>query len=187
MLFIDTPEEEIQPYVLHIVTFHTQINPLNVVPSSLNDAKTYHMRSEWGPHFWGERKIDTICADVCSSPTLCMLCRFANRYSNHSHQQHGGNKGKQYLQHTKPYQDPYSSMFPPYGCCLPTPLTLLGWSRIFPLVSANQLLRPPGQQCTLRRGLSTNPGVTMWCVCGCYKGGIVVMYVIWRRLCISMI
>ena len=25
------------------------------------------------------------------------------------------------------------------------------------------------------------------CVCECYKGGIVVMDVIWRRLCVSMI
>ena len=52
---------------------------------------------------------------------------------------------------------------------------------------------PPSQ-----RGLSTNPGVTMWCVrgcssrddvcrvCGCYRGGIVVMDVFWRRLCISI-
>ena len=49
------------------------------------------------------------------------------------------------------------------------------------------------------RGLSTNPGVTMWCVCGCswrddvcrvcgcYRGGIVVMDVFWRRICVSMI
>ena len=27
----------------------------------------------------------------------------------------------------------------------------------------------------------------MSCVCGCYRGGIVVMYVFWRRLCVSMI
>ena len=52
---------------------------------------------------------------------------------------------------------------------------------------------------SLQRGLSTNPGVTMWCVfgcscrdgmchvCGCYRGGIVVMDVIFRRLCVSMI
>ena len=52
---------------------------------------------------------------------------------------------------------------------------------------------------SLRRGLSTNPGATMWCVCGCswrddvcrvcgcYRGGIVVMDVFWRRLCVSMI
>ena len=47
--------------------------------------------------------------------------------------------------------------------------------------------------------LSINPGVTMWCicgcswrdyvccVCGCYIWGIVVMYVFWRRLCVRMI
>ena len=27
----------------------------------------------------------------------------------------------------------------------------------------------------------------MWPVCGCYRGGIVVMDVVWRRLCVSMI
>ena len=48
-------------------------------------------------------------------------------------------------------------------------------------------------------GLSTNPRVTTLCVCRCsckdyvscvyecYKGGIVVMGVIWRRLCVNMI
>ena len=52
---------------------------------------------------------------------------------------------------------------------------------------------------SLRRGLSANPGVTMWCVCGCsgrddvcrvcecYRGSIVVMDVIWRRLSVNMI
>ena len=52
---------------------------------------------------------------------------------------------------------------------------------------------------SLQRVLSTNPEVTVWCicgyswrdgvccVCGCYRGGIVVMDVIWRRLCASMI
>ena len=52
---------------------------------------------------------------------------------------------------------------------------------------------------SIRRGLSKNPGVTMWCVCGCscrddvrrvcecYKGDIVVMDVFWCRLCVSMI
>ena len=47
---------------------------------------------------------------------------------------------------------------------------------------------------SLRRGMSTNPGVIMWFVCGCswrdvccvcYRGGIVVMDVIWRRLCVN--
>ena len=52
---------------------------------------------------------------------------------------------------------------------------------------------------SLRRVLSTNPGVLMWCVCGSslrdnvyrvcegYRGGIVVMDVIWRRLFVNMI
>ena len=86
-------------------------------------------------------------------------------------------------------------------CCLPTPMTLAsGGSPMFPLVvhqPASPSIWPAVQ--SLRRGLSTNPGVTMWCVCGCswrddvcrvcgcYRGGIVVMDVFWRRLCVSMI
>ena len=54
-------------------------------------------------------------------------------------------------------------------CCLPTPMTLAsGGSPMTPLV-VHQLASPsiwPAVQ-LLRRGLSTNPGVTMWCVCGC--------------------
>ena len=82
----------------------------------------------------------------------------------------------------------------PYRCCcLPTPMTFAsGESPMFPLVvHTSQLLRPiwPAVQ-SLRRVLSTNPGVTMWCVCGCsgrdvvcrvcgcYRGGIVVMDVV---------
>ena len=47
---------------------------------------------------------------------------------------------------------------------------------------------------SLRRGLSTNSGVTMWCswrdvcrVCECYRGGIMVMDVFWRRLYVSIL
>ena len=54
-------------------------------------------------------------------------------------------------------------------CCLPTPMTLAsGGSPMFPLVvhqPASPSIWPAVQ--SLRRGLSTNPGVTMWCVCGC--------------------
>ena len=54
-------------------------------------------------------------------------------------------------------------------CCLPTPMTLAsGGSPMFPL-AVHQPASPsiwPAVQ-SLRRGLSTNPGVTMWCVCGC--------------------
>ena len=54
-------------------------------------------------------------------------------------------------------------------CCLPTPMTLAsGGSPMFPLV-VHQPASPsiwPAMQ-SLRRGLSTNPGATMWCVCGC--------------------
>ena len=86
-------------------------------------------------------------------------------------------------------------------CCLPTPMALAsGGSPMFPLVvhqPASPSIWPAVQ--SLRRGLSTNPGATMWCVCGCswrddvcrvcgcYRGGIVVMDVFWRRLCVSMI
>ena len=54
-------------------------------------------------------------------------------------------------------------------CCLPTPVTLAsGGSPMFPLV-VHQPTSPsiwPAVQ-SLRRGLSTNPRATMWCVCGC--------------------
>ena len=78
---------------------------------------------------------------------------------------------------------------------LPRPL-LVGGVRCFGLVvhqPASPSIRLAVQ--SLRWGLSTNPGVTMWCVCRCswrddvcecYRGGIVVMDVIWRRLCVNM-
>ena len=54
-------------------------------------------------------------------------------------------------------------------CCLPTPMTLAsGGSPMFPHV-VHQPASPSIWLAvqSLRRGLSTNPGVTMWCVCGC--------------------
>ena len=85
-------------------------------------------------------------------------------------------------------------------CCLPTPMTLAsGGSPMFPRV-VHQPASPsiwPAEQLR-RRGPSTNPGVTMWCICECswrddvcrvcvcYRGGIVVMEVIWHRLCVNM-
>ena len=54
-------------------------------------------------------------------------------------------------------------------CCLPTPMThASGGSPMFPLVvhqPASPSIWPAVQ--SLRQGLSTNPGATMWCVCGC--------------------
>ena len=54
-------------------------------------------------------------------------------------------------------------------CCLPTPVTLAsGGSPMFPIVvhqPASPSIWPA--VLSLRRGLSTNPGVTMWCICGC--------------------
>ena len=54
-------------------------------------------------------------------------------------------------------------------CCLPTPMTLAsGGSLMFQFVvhqPASLSIWPAVQ--SLRRSLSTNPGVTMWCVCGC--------------------
>ena len=56
----------------------------------------------------------------------------------------------------------------PCFCCLPTPMTLAsGGSPMFPLVvhqPAYPSIWPEVQ--SYRRGLSTNPGLTMWCVCG---------------------
>ena len=55
-------------------------------------------------------------------------------------------------------------------CCLPTPMTLAsgGGIPMFPLV-VHQPASPSIWSAvpSLRRGLSTNPGVTMWCICGC--------------------
>ena len=52
-------------------------------------------------------------------------------------------------------------------CCLPTPMTLAsGGSPMFPLVvhqPASPFIWPAVQ--SLQRGLSTNSGATMWCVC----------------------
>ena len=42
---------------------------------------------------------------------------------------------------------------------------LVGGVRCSRLWSTSQLIWPAVQ--SLRRGLSTNPGATMWCVCGC--------------------
>ena len=66
-----------------------------------------------------------------------------------------------------------------YCCCLPTPMTLAGGgSPMFPLVvhqPASPSIWPAVR--SLRRGLSTNPGATMWCVCGCS----------WKMMCVWML
>ena len=57
----------------------------------------------------------------------------------------------------------------PCCCCLPTHMTLAsGRSPIFPLV-IHQPASPSIWSAvkSLRRGMSTYPGVTMGCVCGC--------------------
>ena len=63
----------------------------------------------------------------------------------------------------------HDSFISSYCCCLPTPMThASGGSPMFPLVvhqPASPSIWPAVQ--SLRRGLSTNPGATMWCVCGC--------------------
>ena len=72
-------------------------------------------------------------------------------------------------------------------------------SAMFPIVVHHQAslsIWPVVQ--SFRRDVSTNPGVTMWCVCGCnlrdvccicesYGADIVVMGVIWPRLCVNLI
>ena len=63
-----------------------------------------------------------------------------------------------------------------FFCCLPIPMTLASrGSTIFPFV--------------VHQPASPSYAVEdMVCVvCECYRGGIVVMDVIWRRLCVSMI
>ena len=69
----------------------------------------------------------------------------------------------------------------PCCCCLPTPLTLVcGWGgvRSYRFWSTTQLIPPSGQQLHHSSGICQQIG---------YRGGIVVMDVIWRRLCVSMI
>ena len=83
--------------------------------------------------------------------------------------------GPRVIEYIKPSSASQSQLvrFRLYGshhcCCLPTPMTLAsGMSPIFPIVvhqSASSSILPAVQ--SLRRGLSTNLGVTMWCVCGC--------------------
>ena len=76
------------------------------------------------------------------------------------------------------HQDPVSSSYDSSSnklnslvllYCLPTPMTLAsGGSPMFPLVvhqPASPSIWPAVQ--SHRRGLSINPGATMWCVCGC--------------------
>ena len=78
-------------------------------------------------------------------------------------------------------------------CCIPTPMTLAnGGSPMFPLV-VNQPASP-----SIWRGSVHKSRGDMWCVCGCswrddvchvcecYRGDIVVIDVIWRRLCVNM-
>ena len=86
-------------------------------------------------------------------------------------------------------------------CCLPTPLTLVcGWNPIIPLL-VHQPAYPSIWQAapSLQWDMPTNPGVTIWCVCGCSsrdgvcrvcgfcRGVIVVIEVICHRLCVSIL
>ena len=89
-----------------------------------------------------------------------------------------------------------------YCRCLPTPMTLAsrGWSPIFTLVvhvasfSVNVAISAVTPAGSVHKSRGDNV-VRMWmqlkrCVCvlgGCYKEGIVLMDVIWRRLRVSMI
>ena len=87
-------------------------------------------------------------------------------------------------------------------CCPATPLNFAsgGGGLIFQIdvyQSASPSIWSAVQ--SLQRSLSTNPGVTTCClcvcscregvcrVCECYREGIMVMDMIWCRLCVSMI
>ena len=54
-------------------------------------------------------------------------------------------------------------------CCLPTPSTLANGGGLISsrLWSIRQLLRPSDKQSSHSGGLSLNPGLTIWYVCGC--------------------
>ena len=83
------------------------------------------------------------------------------------------------------------------SCCLPTPLTLAsGGVRSFRLWSNSPPLRPSGQQCSHSSGVcpqirgrqrSVYVGAVEEMMCECSKLAIVVMDVIWRQLCVSII
>ena len=53
-------------------------------------------------------------------------------------------------------------------CCLLTPMTLASRGSLMFLIVVHQPASPSiwPSVMSLRQGLSTNPGVTMWCVCG---------------------
>ena len=70
-------------------------------------------------------------------------------------------------------------------CCLTTPMTLAS-GPIFQLVVHQPA--SPGPVHKSRGDNVVGAVEEMMCVvCGCYRGGIVVMDVFWRRLCVSMI
>ena len=84
-----------------------------------------------------------------------------------------------------------------YRCCLPIPLTLVcGGSPIIPLLVhqpaylASSSITPAGSVHESRGDSVVRMCVQLkrWCVsCVCCRWDIVVMDVIWRRLCVSMI
>ena len=65
-------------------------------------------------------------------------------------------------------------------CCLHIPLTLVcGGSPIIPLLVHQPAYLSIKQAApSLQRGLSTNPGVTVWCVCECSEAMVCVVCVV---------
>ena len=51
-------------------------------------------------------------------------------------------------------------------CCLPTPMILAGGGSHLPACGLPASFSVHLATSALRRDMSTNPGVTMWCVCG---------------------
>ena len=128
------------------------------------------------------------CADVQFPVTLCEQSCHWVIFSIHYNPAHGGSWKLRSLQDWKTLATINQQILPTHEatsyhtisavnsqsvltvcCCLPTPMTLAsGGSPMFPLVvyqPASPSIWPAVQ--SLWRGLSTNPGVTMWCVCGC--------------------
>ena len=84
---------------------------------------------------------------------------------------------------------------------LPTPLTLVcGGNPIIPILVPQPTYHSIWSAApSFHRGLSTNPGVTVWRICGsscrygvcrvceCYRRGILVMDVFWCLHCVNMI
>ena len=146
------PKPTVKPFYIHALnpthspnTLIHQSNPPN--PPHPYSTKPTHRLHSWPNTTYTSR----ITSDVNADSTLWLsYTDIPTRVPNNAHHQ------------------PTSPDITTIWCCLPTPMTLAsGGSLMFPLV-VHQPASPSIRAVqSLRQGLSTNQGVTMWCVCGC--------------------